>query len=570
MGDMEGKLLKGKYKILHKIGKGGMATVYLAYDESINKQWAVKQVNKECKIGEEAAINILAAEASLMTRLDHPALPRIVEIIEDEQEFFLVMDFIEGKPLINEIKKGPLRQEEVVNWAIQLCDVLSYLHNQTPPIIYRDMKPDNIMLLPERDSVKLIDFGIARTYKEGRSKDTKPLGTDGYASPEQYGELSQSDQRTDIYSLGVTLYYLLTGHDPQIVPFFMKPIRQHNPKLSEGLEKIIIRCTQADPNDRYQTVEELLYDLINYQKLEEGFIKEKKKIIKKMAIPFILGIVFFITGISLAITDSVQINNSYEYLISNTQDSNQYIKNLKEAITLKPTESTAYILLIEEYAEIGFTEEKAADILSIVNTNKKNFNKKSEDYLELNFKIGENFLIYYQGKTDDSLRNKILTASPYFREVVENGNENYRNYELAKTYVNLADFYKKYILSNTGLIVNEASYEEYEKVLSDCLNFIEELKNVKSTNVDNLKLETYKIIINLIDIKRSDMAMQKISKDKILMVLDKIDEAVIDIDAHGDVTSKNRIIVLDAVKKTKNNVHQTYLNYKKEVAKEDA
>lgn len=570
MADMEGKLLKGKYKILHKIGRGGMATVYLAYDESINKQWAVKQVNKECKIGEEAAINILAAEANLMTRLDHPALPRIVEIIEDEKEFFIVMDFIEGKPLINELKKGPIRQEEVINWAIQLCDVLSYLHNQTPPIIYRDMKPDNIMLMPERDSVKLIDFGIARTYKEGRSKDTKPLGTDGYASPEQYGELSQSDQRTDIYSLGVTLYYLLTGHNPQIAPFIMKPIRQHNPKLSEGLEKIIIRCTQADPKDRYQTVEELLYDLINYEKLEEGFIKEKKKVVKKMAIPFVFGIVFFIAGVSLAITDSVQINNSYEYLTSYTQDSNQYIENLKEAIKLKPTESTAYILLIEEYAEEGFTEEKAADILSIVNTNKKDFNKSSEEYLDLNFKIGENFLIYYQGKTDDSLRNRILTAAPYFREVVENGSEEYQNYQLSKTYVTLAEFYKKYILSNTGLIVNEASNKEYEEILNECGKFITELKNLESTNIDNLRLETYKIIINLIDIKRADMAMQKIPQDKVMMILEKVDEAVIDINAHGSITSDKRSAVLDAVKKAKENVHQTYLNHNKEVAKQDA
>ena len=178
-----GTIIDGKYEILKQIGKGGMSVVYLAMDNRLNKQWAVKEIKKSGKgKNDEVVVNSLLAEANLMKRLDHPALPRIVDIIDKGTTIYVVMDYIEGESLDKILLEyGAQSEELVIEWAKQICDVLGYLHSQKPPIIYRDMKPANIMLKPE-GNLKIIDFGIAREYKEQNLADTTVLGTKGYAS----------------------------------------------------------------------------------------------------------------------------------------------------------------------------------------------------------------------------------------------------------------------------------------------------------------------------------------------------------------------------------------------------
>ena len=151
MATKVGTVLDGKYEILKQIGKGGMSIVYLAMDKRLNKQWAVKEIRKTASgKNNEVVVNSLLAEANLMKRLDHPALPRIVDIIDNGQTIYVIMDYIEGESLGKILKEyGAQPQEQVLDWAKQLCDVLEYLHSQKPPIIYRDMKPDNVMLKPE-------------------------------------------------------------------------------------------------------------------------------------------------------------------------------------------------------------------------------------------------------------------------------------------------------------------------------------------------------------------------------------------------------------------------------------
>ena len=155
-----GSVIDGKYEILREIGKGGMSVVYLAMDTHLNKQWAVKEIRKKGNgKNDEVIVNSLLAEANLMKRLDHPALPRIVDIIDNGITIYVVMDYIEGESLDKVLKEHGAQPEElVVGWAKQLCDALTYLHSQKPPIIYRDMKPANVMLKPE-GNVKIIDFG---------------------------------------------------------------------------------------------------------------------------------------------------------------------------------------------------------------------------------------------------------------------------------------------------------------------------------------------------------------------------------------------------------------------------
>ncbi|MDF2523221.1 MAG: hypothetical protein K0R31_862, partial [Clostridiales bacterium] len=245
-----------KYRIIKVLGKGGMSTVYLAENIKLGNLWAIKEINKNINPN----INILV-EPNILKRLNHPCLPRIFDIIEDDENIYTIVDYIEGTPLDKEIlnsRKFP--EEKVIDWAKQICNVLQYLHSFKPnPIIYRDMKPSNIMLTPE-GKIKLIDFGIAREFKQGCDSDTIYIGTRGYAAPEQYGS-GQSNVSTDIYGLGVTLYHLLTGKSPHEPPYEIKAVRQFDAGLSEQIETILLKCTKQDPEERYQSVIELLQDL---------------------------------------------------------------------------------------------------------------------------------------------------------------------------------------------------------------------------------------------------------------------------------------------------------------------
>ena len=220
-----------------------MMQVYLAINEKANKPWAVKEVRKSVRKDFDILRQSLIVETDLLKRLNHPNLPSIVDVIDSEENFLIVMDYIEGITLDRMLQEhGEASQRDVVYWAMQLCDVLEYLHSRPNPIIYRDMKPSNIMLKSDGDVV-LIDFGTAREYKEKNVADTTCLGTQGYAAPEQFGGMGQTDARTDIYCLGATMYHLLTGHNPSQPPYEMYPITHWKPELSSGLEKIVQKCT---------------------------------------------------------------------------------------------------------------------------------------------------------------------------------------------------------------------------------------------------------------------------------------------------------------------------------------
>lgn len=268
-----GQIFDEKYEILGVLGKGGMGTVYLAKNIKLETLWAIKTIDKK----NEDEFDLLA-EPNILKKLNHHALPRIFDIIEDSQRIYIVEDYIEGLPLDKELKRlGSFKEQQVVEWAKQICDALKYLHSLKPnPIIYRDMKPQNLIISKENE-MKIIDFGIAREYKKESTDDTTYIGTRGYAAPEQYGK-AQTDARTDIYSLGVTLYHMLTGKSPNDPPYEIKPVRKYNNKLSMGIEYIIEKCTRQDPARRYQTVDALIKDLKNIKKFDKEY---KKKELKK-------------------------------------------------------------------------------------------------------------------------------------------------------------------------------------------------------------------------------------------------------------------------------------------------
>ena len=379
-------VINGKYEILKEIGHGGMSTVYLAMDKNLNKQWAVKEIRKNGNDANDlSVVNSLQAEADLMKKLDHPALPRIVDIINDAETICIIMDYIEGETLEKIISEyGAQPEETVIGWAMQLCDALQYLHSQKPPIIYRDMKPANVMLNPE-GNLKVIDFGIAREYKEKSLADTTTLGTRGYCPPEQYGK--QTDARSDIYALGMTMHHLLTGQDPRLPGYEYASIRQYRSELSSSLERIVDKCVAIDPENRYQSCSELMYALQNREHDEEQYIKKQKRKLRSFIAASAMTILFAASGITLHFVASGMNRNDYEHLIGVSESTSytEKIDNYEQAISIYPNDTRAYLKLLEAYEQEGvFGKEQNDAFLALYNANREGFTTGSDDFSELN------------------------------------------------------------------------------------------------------------------------------------------------------------------------------------------
>ncbi|MFD2673046.1 serine/threonine protein kinase [Marinicrinis sediminis] len=250
-----GDLLAGRYRLIRELGQGGMGAVYAVEDLHLNgKQWAVKIMDADEKLAAES-------ELKLLMELSHPFLPRIVDAIQthDSQSVIIVMDYIEGVTLqqlfVNQ--QHQLSDEQLLKWTRQLCEVLDYLHSQAQPVIYRDLKPANIMIDPN-DNMKLIDFGISRRYDTMQTSDTRQLGTIGFAAPEQYAG-HQSGPRTDLYVLGACLYYLLSGGEHAV------PVENEQAEslqlVPDKWRAILYRLLQQNPLYRYANVKQLQQDL---------------------------------------------------------------------------------------------------------------------------------------------------------------------------------------------------------------------------------------------------------------------------------------------------------------------
>ncbi|MGZ6366690.1 MAG: protein kinase domain-containing protein [Ktedonobacteraceae bacterium] len=260
-------LLKQRYRIISQVGKGGFGAVYKAADLQFgNRQVAIKEMSQSNLSQQELieATESFKREALLLARLTHPNLPRIYEQFTDVGRWYLVMDFIEGETLeehLGKIKGGKLPVEKVLEIGIQLCMVLEYLHMRQPPIIFRDLKPANVMLTTH-GHIYLIDFGIARHFKPGQAKDTTALGSTGYAAPEQYGK-AQTTPRADIYALGATLHQLLSGNDPADTPFQFTSLQLSGHPTLSCLEKLILQMLEMDTSKRPASIAVVKHELQN-------------------------------------------------------------------------------------------------------------------------------------------------------------------------------------------------------------------------------------------------------------------------------------------------------------------
>lgn len=479
-----GSLVDGKYKILNKVGQGGMSVVYLAMNEKANKQWAVKEVRKDGVLDFESVKQGLVAETDILKKLSHPNLPSIIDVIDTEDSFIIIMDYIQGNSLNKALEEfGAQPQELVIDWAKQLCDVLGYLHSRTPSIIYRDMKPANVMLKPD-GNITLIDFGTAREYKEKNLADTTCLGTVGYAAPEQFGGMGQTDARTDIYCLGATLYHLVTGMNPCEPPYEIKPIREINPTLSSGLERIILKCTQRNPQDRYQSCAELMYALEHYEEIDDIHRKKQKKKLGTFIALTALSAVFAATSAWGYVSAEQTKSANYEVILKGADSTEEFY----EAILTDPTRGDAYSqlnkFLIDDFA---LTQEEGRQLLKLQigldQVNNSGFSENvdvleqlqqtdPEAYRELCYEIGQSFLFYYEVKVD---RDRYSNAAKWFTEAKD-------QYPIAGIYCDIADCLELINQYNGSKIKQtEKMYEQYEELW----NMISQLK-VKADEFDSV------------------------------------------------------------------------------------
>ncbi|MBU3156100.1 serine/threonine-protein kinase [Clostridium estertheticum] len=317
-----GDILYGKYEVIRTLGKGGMGVVYLCKNIILGNLWAIKEV-----IQDKKNIDILT-EANILKNLNHPGIRKIIDTFYSNNNLYMVQDYVDGQTLKEYVKaNGIIQIEKICRIVSDLCDIIGYLHNQNPVIIYRDIKPSNIMIM-KSGKVVLIDFGISKVYKNDMSQDIDMIcaGSNGYAAPEQYGS-GKCCMQTDIYGIGMLIYFMVKGRTPYTG---IEPLLDENygPEINNKLKKIIQKCVKIDINERYALVGNLKEDISNILPKNESVITKKVniniKIINKSMYDRSIRVFFCFT---FAIVASIYIlyGNKKESTLSNTADAKEIV-----------------------------------------------------------------------------------------------------------------------------------------------------------------------------------------------------------------------------------------------------
>lgn len=559
-------MLDGKYEILNKIGQGGMSVVYLAINHKANKTWAVKEIKKEGIENSKITRRSLQVETKLLKKLKHKSLPSIIDVIDFEDSFVIVMDYIEGVTLEEYIETNEYTENDVIDWGLQVCDVLYYLHSQDPPIIYRDMKPSNLMLRPD-GTVVLIDFGASREYKEGNLKDTINIGTRGYAAPEQLAKKSdssfgQTDERTDIYSLGVTMHYLLTKHNPCDPPYEIMPIREYNPKLSPGLETIILKATKNNPNERYQSVPKLVYALRHFTEQDAAFQKKAKR---KLMV-YIVLLLFFLLSLTGTLVSKAKenhlINQNYDSYVADAvlqeNPEGQFLL-YEKAIALDPTRAEAYNAIFHYYMEDGvFTKDEDDYIRKLLATTSSNgltyeeqFSTNTKAYNSFAYEIAMAYWYNYGTINGDEVlyQREYNIALRWFSKISKPEDDDsiaQKEFNNAQIYSQIGSYY-----SDIGKINRAGDSEiQYSTYLKDLITLF---KMDDSNVITRLYLDK-EILYQIVE-HANDYRAEGMSKDEIMDTVDKVSNEVSDLSASGsnEALFEELVSDIDQYKKTAGN-----------------
>jgi serine/threonine protein kinase len=274
----KGYILDKKYEVIKILGKGGMGTVYLCKNINLENMWAIKEIKKDNGVNTD-----ILTEPNILKELNYPGIPRIVDIFYKDDYLYMVEDYIEGQTLKEYVhKKEKLGTEEICSITLKICNIIGYLHNMNPSIIYRDLKPSNIMIT-HSENIVLIDFGISKIDKTNKYNDTVALGSIGYAAPEQRGA-GKCCKQTDIFGIGMVMYYMVNG---KAALEDTEPFNDENyNNVNDNLKSIIQKCVKSNINERYESISELEYEIAKCQNnldvektivINEAFIKQKAK-----------------------------------------------------------------------------------------------------------------------------------------------------------------------------------------------------------------------------------------------------------------------------------------------------
>lgn len=517
-----GTLIDEKYRILTVIGYGGMSTVYLAMNERANKQWAIKEIRTDRDIN--AVRKSILNEVEILKKLNHPYLPSIIDVIDYEDSILIVMDYVQGNTLLQLLREyGRFSVEQVVNWCCQLCDVLGYLHSREPAVIYRDVKPGNIMLRPD-GTIALIDFGIAREYKSENTEDTICLGTMGYAAPEQFGGNGQTDARTDIYCLGMTAWHLLTGISPNEAECNIAEICNIREDVSDGLASVILKCTQRNPRMRYSDCKELLYDLKNYKKLDESYRRKQTNNLIVWNLCTLVTLVLFVGAIVCSYRYRYLSQREYEDAIidaGNQLSSMDSVELYKKAIVINPSDSEAYLQLVDDLLIdddiLSYEEDEMLRTLLITDvsgmTCEEHLKKNGSGYADFAYKLGVAYFYCYE----DSGNRKL--AAKWLKIAAESSIQSQKQYRASILY-NLCRYSEVGISNKAG-----DSILNYSELWNDLCN----LCSGDIATEDNITTEliVYRDTLNRIIVHADAFQKANVSQQEIDSLIDSIESKII-------------------------------------------
>lgn len=543
----EGDIVDGSWEVIKQIGQGGSGTVYLVRDIELNRLLALKEVPVRNTDQGKRQAKAVVAEVSLLKSLSHPSIPRILKMTHDEHSILIIMDYIEGYSLRSLIaKKNYIEEALIVKWGLALCDTLKYLHNRNPKVIYRDLKPHNVMLSNE-NHLFLMDFGISREVGPDfdYSKEDR-VGTKGYAAPEMRAKNAWFDERSDIYALGRTLYFLATRNSPSLeklpngqeLPIL--PIRQYDASRSVGLEKIIEKATAYKPTDRYQSVEEMIYDLKNIDKMSEGYIRKIKRratTIYSLFGTLILGL--FLLG-SGALYSQMATTDAYNQAISKGKTS-QDLDSLVSASRIMPGEVEPYLEMVKIYRSNGhFTSEDEFQLLSALQSNLPSL-KGKEGAGDLLYQVGQLYWFYYP-------QNGQTKSVSWFEQAKDFGVSE-KNQHLLSIYLELGTF-KKGILSSITDHSDSGMYRTYWNALNDL--------STEMGDDSQLQLTYLQSVFDVIDSYSGGLKSDGLNLDELKVVFDKAVDLLNSYSGKTDAQMKAKTELQSRVETVRNKLNTTY------------
>jgi len=403
-------------------------------------------------------------------------------------------------------------------------------------------------------------FGIAREYKEGGTSDTVIMGTPGYAPPEQYDRNQQTDARSDIFALGMTMHHLVTGIDPRSPDYRYQPVRKIDPTLSEGIEAIIDKCVKSHPEDRYQNCVEMIYDLQHPDLITKAFRDRLKKRLRLFTVLAVMSAVFLLGAGATRIGSAQALKSSYMELIGTdtSTEHSQKVANYVSAINLVGSDPRAYILLLQAYRDNGlFGDNESNQFLALYNANQDSMDTGSREFLDLSYETGITYFYLYSGN-DNTFRTRVLKSFPFFTRIVESGDTEYQYYNIAQSYYIIGDFYSKYIVDATS--IREPTKENYEQLLDSLRLCMENMDEYDYDDAAYISLTMYREIINLLNDHRRGLATTHVDKKSVTDILETAYNRTETISVTQERSLAIKEAIEDSYKTCVQNIERVYSN----------